>query len=57
MAVSYRFITNLEPTNKDKDRYLEILARFKQNTCNISSLTSEVRVRGMPSQLSEYITE
>ena len=55
MAVSYRFIHNLETVTEDV--FFLIQARFLQSNCEGSSFSSKVKIRGMTSRLSELIPE
>ena len=56
MAVSYRFIRNSEVAIKGRERYSSKLSTTLRGD-GWGLFFSTTKIRGMPSRLSEYITE
>ena len=54
MAVSYRFSRNLQVAIKDSERYS---SKLDKSLWGRGSFLSKIEIRGMPSRLSEYISE
>ena len=56
MALSYRLIHNMEATIKDKEEHFSNLGKNLPGE-GWEIISSKIKIRGMPSWLSEYIPE